>query len=177
MWAALLFTTRPERSSSPTVTSSPTTETLHLPPILAEVARIMHEPPAATAGMTVLPAAHKTGRRRRQGGLRRKAHPEPLPSVDDSSGPRAFHHSPAQRPGLALHYQCRDYASLQSRPPCLCLLVATGSRSHSAPSHIPYSLERRGTISTISRRRLVHNAGVAQNRLKLASASRSTIMV
>jgi hypothetical protein len=48
-------------------------------------------------------------------GLRRKAHPEPLPSLDDRSDPQAFHHNSAQRPGLGLHYQCRDYAPLQSR--------------------------------------------------------------
>jgi len=51
-------------------------------------------------------------------GLRRKAHPEPLPSLDGRSDPQASHHNPAQRPSLALHYQCRDYAPLQSRPPC-----------------------------------------------------------
>ena len=32
--------------------------------------------------------------------------------------PQALHHNPAQRPGLVLHYQCCDYAPLQSRPPC-----------------------------------------------------------
>jgi hypothetical protein len=52
-------------------------------------------------------------------GLRRKKHPEPLPSLDDRSAPQAFHQNPAQRPGLALHYQCRDYAPLQSRSLCL----------------------------------------------------------
>ena len=51
-------------------------------------------------------------------GLRRKALPEPLPSSDARSDPQAFHHNPARRPGLALHYQWRDYAPLQSRPPC-----------------------------------------------------------
>jgi hypothetical protein len=54
----------------------------------------------------------------RRGGLRRKAHPEPLPSFADRKAPRAFHHKPAVRPGLPLHYQWRDYAPLQSRPPC-----------------------------------------------------------
>ena len=60
-----------------------------------------------------------TRRRRRQAGLRRKAHPEPLPSFADRKAPRAFHQNPAGRPGLFLHYHCRDYAPLQSRPACL----------------------------------------------------------
>ena len=83
-------------------------------------------------------------------GLRRKAHAEPLPSLDDKSDPRAFHHNPAQRPGLPLHYQCRDYAPLQSRPPCLCSLIAAGSRSHGVPPHRAYSSERRTAISAVA---------------------------
>ena len=78
-------------------------------------------------------------------GLRCKAHPEPLPSLDHRSDPQAFHHIPAQRPGLTLHYQCRDYAPLQSRPPGLSSLIAAGSRSHSVPPHRAYSSERRTT--------------------------------
>jgi hypothetical protein len=70
--------------------------------------------------------------------LRRKAHPEPLPSLDDSSDLQAFHYNPAQRPDLALHYQCRDYAPLQSRHPCLCSLIAAGPsrarRGEAAPT-------------------------------------------
>jgi len=58
-------------------------------------------------------------RHQRQGGLRRKAHPEPLPSFADWKAPRAFHHNPDERHGLPRHYQCCDYAPLQSRPPCL----------------------------------------------------------
>ena len=61
----------------------------------------------------------RSGRRRGRGGLRRKAHPEHLPSFADRKAPRAFHHNRAESPGLALHYQCRDYAPLQSRSPCL----------------------------------------------------------
>jgi hypothetical protein len=91
-------------------------------------------------------------------GLRRKAHLEPLPSLDDRSDPQAFHHNPAQRPGLALHYQCRDYASLQRRPPCPSPLVAPGlprdrsrgSRSHSVPAHRPDRLQRRTAISAVA---------------------------
>jgi len=59
----------------------------------------------------------KTGRCRRQCGLQRKAHPEPLPSFRQRKAPRAFHHILARGPGRCLHYQCRDYAPLQSRPP------------------------------------------------------------
>jgi hypothetical protein len=83
-------------------------------------------------------------------GLRRKAHPEPLPSLDDRSDPQAFHHNPAQRPGLALHYLWRDYAPLQSRPPCLCSLIAAGSRSHSVPPHRAYRSERRTAVSAVA---------------------------
>ena len=113
----------------------------------------------------------KTERCRRQGwsapevspGQGRKAHPEPLPSLDDRSDPQAFHHNPAQRPGLALDYQCCDYAPLQSRPPCLCSLIAAAlrrgsgsracrgrSRSHSLLSHRAYSSERRTAISAVA---------------------------
>ena len=109
----------------------------------------MHETPAVTADMVVLPGV--LGSRtlrcteqvrlrsspavprdgcpvarpspptlrlpRGRGGLRRKAHAEPLPSFAHRKAPRAFHLSPADRPGLALHYRCCDYAALQSRPP------------------------------------------------------------
>jgi hypothetical protein len=51
----------------------------------------------------------KTGRRRRQGGLRRKAHPEPLPSFADRKASRALHQNTAERPGLALRkFEPRD---------------------------------------------------------------------
>ena len=92
----------------------------------------------------------KRGGARGRDGLRRKAHPEPLPSLDDRSDPQAFHHNPAQRPGLPLHYQCRDYAPLQSRPPCHCSLVAAGSRSHSVRPHRAYSSERRTARSAVA---------------------------
>jgi len=81
----------------------------------------------------------KTGRRRRQGGLRRKAHPEPLASFADRKASRAFHENPAERPGLALHYQCRDYAPLQSRP-SLPRAIRTG----------PYRSERRTPRSAVA---------------------------
>jgi hypothetical protein len=51
----------------------------------------------------------KTGQRRRQGCLRRKAHPEPLPSLAHRKASRAFHENPAKRPSLSLHYQRRDH--------------------------------------------------------------------
>jgi len=47
----------------------------------------------------------ETGWRRRQGALRRKAHAEPLPSFAQGKASQAFHHHPARRPGLRLHYQ------------------------------------------------------------------------
>jgi hypothetical protein len=56
-------------------------------------------------------------RHRRQGALRRKAHPEHLPSFTDGKAPQAFHHNSAESLSLTLHYQCRVYAPLQSRPP------------------------------------------------------------
>ena len=100
---------------------------------------------------------------RKRSGQERKAHPEPLPSLDDRSDPQAFHHNPAQRRGLALHYQCRDYAPLQSRPPCHCSLIAAAlrrssgsracrgrSRSHSVPPHGAYSSERRTAIFAVA---------------------------
>ena len=77
-------------------------------------------------------STYQPGLRRGRDGLRRKAHSEHLPSFADTKAPRAFHHHPAQRPSLGLHYQCRDYAPLQSRPPCLCSLIAAASRSHTA---------------------------------------------
>jgi hypothetical protein len=95
-----------------------------------------------TRGRPVSGCAKRGGAGGRDG-LRRKAHPEPLPSLDDRSDPQAFHHNPAQRPSLALHYQGRDYAPLQSRPPFPCSLIAAGSRSHSLPPHRAYSSERR----------------------------------
>jgi hypothetical protein len=52
-----------------------------------------------------------------RGGLRRKAHPEHLPSFADRTTSRTFHHSPAESPGPPPHYQGCDYAPLQSRPP------------------------------------------------------------
>jgi hypothetical protein len=83
-------------------------------------------PSGPAAGFKPLP--HTTGWRRRQGGLRRKAHPEPLPSFADRKASRAFHHHPDGRPGLPLHYQCRDYAPLQSRPPCHTPPAGVGGR-------------------------------------------------
>jgi len=64
----------------------------------------------------------------RQGGLRHKAHPEPLPSLADRKASRACHENPAERPGLTLHDQCRDYAPLQSRP----------SLPHAIRSRLPF---------------------------------------
>jgi hypothetical protein len=61
----------------------------------------------------------KTGRIRRQGHLRNKAHPEPLPSPREKAGLPDFVSHPATRQGLLLHYQCRDHAPLWSRSPCL----------------------------------------------------------
>ena len=55
---------------------------------------------------------------------------EPLPSFAHRKAPQAFHQDPAARPGLALHYQWCDYASLQSRSPCHDPPIAAGSRSH-----------------------------------------------
>jgi len=112
-----------------------------------------HEP--ANRGWKPLP--QKTGRCRRQGGLRRKAHPEHLPSFTDRKAPRAFHHNPAQSSGLALHYQRRDYAPLQRRPPCLASLnrgwlvpsLPRESRSH----HIsPLPLTGRLSFTSFLRR-------------------------
>jgi hypothetical protein len=61
----------------------------------------------------------KAGRSRRQGHLRNKAHPEPLRSPRTKAGLPDFVSHPATRQGLLLHYQCRDYAPLWSRSPCL----------------------------------------------------------
>jgi len=72
-------------------------------------------------------------------GLRRKAHPEPLPPWDDRNDPQAFRHNSAQSPGLVLHYQWRDYAPLRSRPPCYPSLIAAGSPSHSDSPPSPRS--------------------------------------
>ena len=71
----------------------------------------------------------KTGGRRRQGSLRRNAHPEPLPSFGQRKASRAFHHIPPQRPGLGLHYQCCDYAPTQTSLPRI-----TQSRLETAPT-------------------------------------------
>jgi hypothetical protein len=57
-------------------------------------------------------------RRRRQEGLRRKVHRSHyLPRRRRESLP-SFVGPSAPRPGLSLHYRWRDYAALQSRPPC-----------------------------------------------------------
>jgi hypothetical protein len=75
----------------------------------------------------VRPSPPTVGLPRGRGGLRRKAHVEPLPSFAQRTALRAFPFNPADRSGLTLHYQCRDYAALQSRLPCLGL--ATASRA------------------------------------------------
>jgi hypothetical protein len=110
------------------------------------------------------PLPPKTGRHRRQGGLRRKAHPEPLPFFGQRKASRAFHHIPARGPGLFLHYQCRDYAPLQSRPSLphathsrLPVWRSSGSRacrgrrlSHSVPLHRAYRWQRRTARSAVA---------------------------
>jgi hypothetical protein len=87
-------------------------------------------PPLTHRGWKPLPP--KSGRR--QGWSAAQSASEPLPSWDDSSDPQAFHHNPAQRPGPPLHYQWRDYAPLQSRPPCLRSPIAAGSRPNPNPA-------------------------------------------
>jgi hypothetical protein len=133
------------------------------------LARITHEPPAATVDLAVLLYEPEAGRPRvflrqaqdkltlrRTGQGRLRSEPPWLPggttisihpqarqaqgwSATQSAcgastfrrsqeSPRAFHLNPADRPGLTLHYRCRDYAALQSRLPCLGL--ATASRAY-----------------------------------------------
>jgi len=82
------------------------------------LARIMHETPLPKPG---------TGGR---DGLRRKAHPEPLPSLDDRTDPQAFHHNPAQRPGLALHHHAATMRLCRADLPA----TAHSSRLKAAPT-------------------------------------------
>jgi hypothetical protein len=57
--------------------------------------------------------------RRRQEGLRDTAHPEPLPSSRRNRNLPNFEDLSARRPGLTVHYRCRDYATVPRRPPGL----------------------------------------------------------
>ena len=132
---------------------------------MVHLARIIHEPPAPTADLAVLTLPNM-GRRRGQGGLRRKAHPEHLPSVADGKVPGLSTTTPPESPDLALHYQWRDYAPLQSRPPCRPGVL--GSRTVRRTEQVRLRSKSRGAagwlpggtaISTISLRRLVDKAG------------------
>jgi hypothetical protein len=77
--------------------------------------------------------------------------------------PRALHEKPAERPGLPLHYQCPDYAPLQTCPPPADLSasggadhpasshpIATGSRSHSVPPHRAYTKRRTARSAVVA---------------------------
>jgi hypothetical protein len=69
--------------------------------------------------------------------------------------------TPPQGPGLRLHYRWRDYAPLQSRPPCRSSLIAPGSRSHSVSPHRAYHSKTSTAVSAISPPRFMGDAGSA----------------
>jgi hypothetical protein len=85
------------------------------------------------------PLPLRTGRPRSQGGLRRKAHPEPLPSFVQRKVPRTFSRTSARRPSTinATITPRRDaFADLPASGgadlPAVDHPIAPGSRSHSA---------------------------------------------
>ena len=61
-----------------------------------------------------------------------------LPDARNAS--QALHHTDATRPGLPLHYRCRDYAPLQSRPPCRDPWIAAGATTLSPTEQKPAEL-------------------------------------
>jgi len=98
---------------------------------------------------------HNAGRHRRQGGLWRKAHSEPLPSLADRKAPRAFHLNPARkarphsplsmtrsRPGVMPLQTCPPPAGQTSLPP------TTISRLKAAPTEFFSALQAGGVCET-----------------------------
>ena len=108
----------------------------------------------------------KTGRHRRQGHLRNKAHPEPLPSSRWIAGLPDFVRHPATRQGptgiLSMMRLCafveqiplpRHIRSRLACPACPELAaggLSRGSRSHTVPPHRAYSPKRRTAVSAVA---------------------------
>jgi hypothetical protein len=92
----------------------------------------------------------KTGGRRRQGSLRRNAHPEPPPSFGQRKASRAFHHIPPKGPGSVSTISAATMRLCNADLPAANHPIAAGNRAHSVLPHRAYSSARRTAMSAVA---------------------------